>query len=57
MDELQKFAAFTLLNARQTEASTEQDATLVIDSAIRPPQLAWNLAGKCIGRTSCLSRW
>ncbi len=38
MDELRKFAMFTFLNARQKEASTEQDATLVIDSAIRPPQ-------------------
>ncbi len=57
MDELRKFAAFTFLNARQKEASTEQDATLVIDSAIRPPQLAWNLAGKCIGRASCLFHW
>ncbi len=54
MDELRKFAAFTFLNARLKEASTEQDATLVIDSAIRPPR---NLAGKCIGRASCLSRW
>ncbi len=26
-------------NTRQNEASTEQDATLVIDSAIWPPQL------------------
>ncbi len=38
-DELRKFVVFIFLNTRQKEASTEQDATLVIDSAIRPPQL------------------
>ncbi len=39
--------AFIFLNTRQKEASTEQDATLVADSAMRPPPLAWNLAGPC----------
>ncbi len=34
-----KIVTFIFLNTRQKEASTEQDAALVLDSAIWPPQL------------------
>ncbi len=44
-DELRKIVALIFLNTRQKEASIEEDATLVTDSATRPSPLAWNLAG------------
>ncbi len=41
-DELWNFLC-VFLKTVQKEASIEQDSTLVVDSAIRPPPLAWNL--------------